>query len=114
MIHERLHALDIINERFARYFRMSLFNLIRRSIDITVKSALPELQRIFDAHADAHQHQPAGDETAARYFSALVVFPPSVVFMVVDNLFGGDGRFVTKSRRPRNSRTPSSASSGVC
>lgn len=29
--------------------------------------------------------------------TALVVFPPSVVFMVVDNLFGGDGRFVTKS-----------------
>ena len=29
--------------------------------------------------------------------SALVVFPPNLVFMVVDNLFGGDGRFVTKS-----------------
>ncbi|MCY1434658.1 Flagellar motor switch protein FliM [compost metagenome] len=29
--------------------------------------------------------------------TALVVFPPSLVFMVVDNLFGGDGRFVTKN-----------------
>src|SRR5690554_3202445 len=36
IICERLHALDIINERFARLFRISLFNLIRRNPDITV------------------------------------------------------------------------------
>jgi flagellar motor switch protein FliM len=47
-VHERLPPLDIINERFARYFRMSLFNLIRRSIDITVKSVRYQRQRIFD------------------------------------------------------------------
>ncbi|MFW6259120.1 MAG: flagellar motor switch protein FliM, partial [Halochromatium sp.] len=29
--------------------------------------------------------------------SALIVFPPNLVFMVVDNLFGGDGRFVTRN-----------------
>lgn len=33
---ERLQALEIINERFARQFRMGLFNLLRRSPDITV------------------------------------------------------------------------------
>ena len=36
VIRERLQALDIINERFARLFRVALFNLIRRSADITV------------------------------------------------------------------------------
>ncbi len=36
VVHERLHALEIINERFARQFRMGLFNLLRRSPDITV------------------------------------------------------------------------------
>ena len=41
VIHERLHALDIINERFARYFRMSLFNLIRRSICLLYTSPSP-------------------------------------------------------------------------
>src|SRR5690606_7542088 len=38
VIRERLHSLDIINERFARHFRVALFNLIRRSADITVDS----------------------------------------------------------------------------
>lgn len=38
VIRERLHSLDIINERFARHFRVGLFNLIRRSPDITVDS----------------------------------------------------------------------------
>src|SRR5690554_6269988 len=36
IIRDRLHALDIINARFARLFRIGLFNLIRRNPDITV------------------------------------------------------------------------------
>lgn len=31
VVRERLHSLEIINERFARQFRMGLFNLLRRS-----------------------------------------------------------------------------------
>src|SRR5476649_1378751 len=38
VVRERLQALEIINERFARHFRMGLFNLLRRSPDITVRS----------------------------------------------------------------------------
>lgn len=96
VIHERLHALDIINERFARYFRMALFNLIRRSIDITVKSVR------YQSYSEFSMHMPMPTNINLLAMkplrgTALVVFPPSVVFMVVDNLFGGDGRFVTKS-----------------
>src|ERR1700722_3365748 len=35
--HGRLPALAMINERFARSFRQSLYGLLRRSADITVK-----------------------------------------------------------------------------
>ena len=38
VVRERLQALEIINERFARQFRMGVFNLLRRSPDITVES----------------------------------------------------------------------------
>lgn len=31
VVRERLQALEIINERFARSYRMALFNLLRRS-----------------------------------------------------------------------------------
>ncbi len=96
VIRERLHALDIINERFARYFRTSLFNLIRRSADITVDSVR------YQSYSDFARNVPVPTNLNLLAMkplrgTALAVFPPNLVFMVVDNLFGGDGRFVTKS-----------------
>ena len=96
VIRERLHALDIINERFARYFRTSLFNLIRRSADITVDSVR------YQSYSDFSRNVPVPTNLNLLAMkplrgTALVVFPPNLVFMVVDNLFGGDGRFLTKS-----------------
>lgn len=96
VIQERLHALEIINGRFARYFRMSLFNLIRRNVDITVKGIGYQSFSEFSLRLP----MPTNINLLAMKplrGTALAVFPPSVVFMVVDNLFGGDGRFVTKS-----------------
>ncbi|MCM5703716.1 flagellar motor switch protein FliM [Larsenimonas salina] len=96
MIRRRLHGLDIINERFARRFRMALFNLIRRSADITVGQV--KYQRYIDFTRNLPV--PANINMIAikpLRGNALIVFPPNVVFLVVDNLFGGDGRFLTKS-----------------
>ena len=96
VIRGRLHALEIINERFARRFRMGLFNLIRRSADITVASVR------YQSYSDFSRNVPVPTNLNLIAMkplrgTALVVFPPSLVFMVVDNLFGGDGRFLTKS-----------------
>ncbi|GEK48009.1 flagellar motor switch protein FliM [Halomonas pacifica] len=96
VIRERLQALDIINERFARQFRMGLFNLMRRSADITVGAVR------YQSYSDFSRNVPVPTNINLIGMkplrgSALVVFPPTLVFMVVDNLFGGDGRFVTKS-----------------
>ena len=96
VIRERLHALDIINERFARNFRMGLFNLLRRSADITVESVR------YLSYSEFSRNVPVPTNINIIAMkplrgSALIVFPPSLVFMVVDNLFGGDGRFLTRS-----------------
>lgn len=96
VIRERLHALDIINERFARHFRMSLFNLLRRSADITVDSVRYQSYSEFSRNVPVPTNLNMIAMKPLRG-TALVVFPPSLVFMVVDNLFGGDGRFLTKS-----------------
>lgn len=96
VIRERLHALDFINERFARYFRNGLFNLLRRSADITVESVLYQSFSEFSRNVPVPTNLNIVSMKPLRG-SALVVFPPNLVFMVVDNLFGGDGRFVTKS-----------------
>ncbi len=96
VIRERLHSLDIINERFARHFRVSLFNLIRRSADITVHSVRYQSFKDFARNLPVPTNLNLIAMKPLRG-TGLVVFPPSLVFMVVDNLFGGDGRFVTKS-----------------
>lgn len=95
VVRERLQALEIINERFARHFRMGLFNLLRRSPDITVGPI-----KIQPYH-DFARNLPVPTNLNVIHLkplrgSALFVFAPSLVFIAVDNLFGGDGRFPTK------------------
>ena len=96
VVRERLQALEIINERFARHFRMGLFNLLRRSPDITVGAIRIQPYHEFARNLPVptnlnliHLKQLRG--------TGLVVFSPSLVFIAVDNLFGGDGRFPTKA-----------------
>jgi len=96
VIRERLHSMDIINERFARHFRVGLFNLIRRSADITVESVRYQSFKDFARNLPVPTNLNLIAMKPLRG-TALMVFPPSVVFMVVDSLFGGDGRFVTRS-----------------
>lgn len=95
-IRDRLHALEFINERFARNFRVALVELIRRNADITVDSVQ------YQSFNDFSQEIPGPTNINVVTMrplrgSALIVFPPSLVFMVVDSLFGGDGRFIVDS-----------------
>jgi flagellar motor switch protein FliM len=96
IIKERLHALDMINQRFARLFRISLFNLVRRNADITVDPIS------FESYSKYSRNVPVPTNINLVSIKplrgiALFVFPPDMVFMVVDNLFGGDGRFLARS-----------------
>ncbi len=59
VIRERLHSLEIINERFARQFRMGLFNLLRRSPDITAGSIKIQPYHEFARNGVADQPEPA-------------------------------------------------------
>lgn len=96
IIKDRLHGLDMINQRFARLFRISLFNLIRRNADITVDPFT------FQSYSNYSRNMPVPTNINLVSMkplrgTALFVFPPSLVFIVVDNLFGGDGRFLARS-----------------
>lgn len=96
VVRERLHTLEIINERFARQFRMSLFNLLRRSADISVESV--RYQRFVDFSDNIPVPTNLNIMTMKPLRgTALVVFPQALVSMIVENLFGGDGRFVTRA-----------------
>lgn len=96
IIRERMHSLDIINERFARSFRISLFNLIRRNADITVGPVEYQSYSSFARYVPVPANINLISMKPLRG-SGVIIFPPAMVFMIVDNLFGGDGRFLTRS-----------------
>ncbi|MDR3395678.1 MAG: flagellar motor switch protein FliM [Parasulfuritortus sp.] len=92
IVRGRMPTLEIINERFARNFRIGLFNLIRRTAEISVGPVsvikYSEFVRNLIVPTNlnlVHMHPLRG--------TALFVFDPNLVFLVVDNLFGGDGRY---------------------
>jgi flagellar motor switch protein FliM len=92
IVRGRMPTLEIINERFARNFRIGLFNLIRRTAEISVGPVTvikySEFVRNLVVPTNLNMvHMPPLRGTA------LFVFDPNLVFLVVDNLFGGDGRY---------------------
>ncbi|OWO84087.1 flagellar motor switch protein FliM [Photorhabdus luminescens] len=95
VIRERLQALEIINERFARHFRMGLFNMLRRSPDITVGAIKTQPYHEFARNLAVPTNLNLVHLKPLRG-TALFAFAPSLVYIAVDNLFGGDGRFPTK------------------
>lgn len=95
VVRERLQSLEIINERFARQFRMGLFNLLRRSPDITVGNIKIQPYHEFARNLPVPTNLNLVHMNPLRGTS-LFVFSPTLVFMAVDNLFGGEGRFPTK------------------
>jgi flagellar motor switch protein FliM len=92
IVRGRMHTLEIINERFARQLRSGLFNFMRRSADISVGAV--HIQK----YGEFIRHLPVPANINLLHMkplrgTALFVFDPNLVFLVVDNLFGGDGRF---------------------
>ena len=91
IVRGRMPTLEMINERFARLFRVSLYNLLRRSPEISVA---PVAIKKFSEYVHT-LHVPTNlNLVKINPFrgSALIVFDPKLVFAVVDNFFGGSGR----------------------
>lgn len=95
IVRGRMPTLEIINERFARLFRIGLFSFMRRTAEISVGpvkvSKYSEFIRnlVVPTNLNLVQIKPLRG-------TALIVFEPTLVFMIIDNLFGSDGRFHTR------------------
>jgi flagellar motor switch protein FliM len=87
----RLPALELINDRFARSLRISLYNLLHRSADITVKPLRVEAFSTYIGTLPAPSSLNLVKVTPLRG-SGLVVLDPGLVFTIVDHFFGGNGR----------------------
>ncbi|MGJ7491232.1 flagellar motor switch protein FliM [Variovorax sp. ZT4R33] len=92
VVRSRMHTLEVINERFARGLRGALLNFMRRSPDISVGPI--QIQQ----YGEFVRHLPVPANINMLHMkplrgTALFVFDPKLVFLVVDNLFGSDGRY---------------------
>ncbi|VAW87507.1 Flagellar motor switch protein FliM [hydrothermal vent metagenome] len=95
IVRGRLPTLEMINERFARLFRISLFNILRRSPEIAV-GGVQMLKFSEYVHSLFVPTSLNIVKIPPLRGSGLFVFDPKLVFIIVDNFFGGDGRFHTK------------------
>lgn len=95
IVRGRLPTLEMINERFARYLRISLFNMLRRSAEISVGGVdmLKFSEYVHSLYVPTSLNLVRADPLKG---TALFIIDPKLVFVVVDNFFGGDGRFYTK------------------
>lgn len=91
----RIPTMEIINERFARLFRIGLSNFIGHSPEISIGPVrlLKFGEFIRNLHIPTNLNIIQAKPLRGN---GLFIFDLNLVFLVVDNMFGGDGRFHTR------------------
>lgn len=91
IVRGRMPTLEMINERFARYTRISMFNLLRRTADVAVGGV-----QIIKFGEYVHSLYVPTSLNMVKIKplrgTALFILDAKLVFKLVDNFFGGDGR----------------------
>ncbi|MEE4297468.1 MAG: flagellar motor switch protein FliM [Wenzhouxiangella sp.] len=95
IVRGRMPTLEMINERFARAFRIGLFNMLRRSAEMSVESVqMMKFQEYM--HTLAVPSSLNLMRVRPLRGTSLLVMDAKLVFSVVDSFFGGSGRFYTR------------------
>ncbi|MFJ5256499.1 flagellar motor switch protein FliM [Pseudomonas sp. NPDC088414] len=91
IVRGRMPTLEMINERFARYTRISMFNMLRRSADVAVGGV-----QVMKFGEYVHSLSVPTSLNLVKIKplrgTALFILDAKLVFKLVDNFFGGDGR----------------------
>lgn len=95
IVRGRMPTLELINERFARYLRIGLFNYMHRNVEVAsgpirvLKYSEFIRNLVVPTNLNLVLVKPLRG-------TSLFIFDPNLVFLVIDNMFGGDGRFHTR------------------
>jgi len=95
VIRHRMQTLELINERFARNLRHTLLSFMRRNADITVGSVRIQKYSDFERNLPVPSNLNMVSLKPLRG-TALFTFDPHLVFLIIDSLFGGHGRYNTR------------------
>lgn len=88
-------TLELINERFARHMRISLFNMLRKTAEVSING----VQMLkFGEYQNTLYVPTSLNMVRFRPLkgTALITMEARLVFILVENFFGGDGRFHAK------------------
>jgi flagellar motor switch protein FliM len=95
IIRGRLPTLEMINDRFSRYFRVSFFNMLRKTPEISVNGI--EMIKFSEyIHTLFVPTSLSMIKMAPLRGTGLIMLDPKLVFILVDNFFGGDGTIHAK------------------
>ena len=95
IVRGRMPTMEVINERFARNIRIGLFNFIRKSPEVSIGGIKLQKYSAFLREIVVPTNFNVCTVRPLRG-SGLIVCDPSLVFAVIDALFGGIGKFHTR------------------
>jgi flagellar motor switch protein FliM len=95
IVRGRMPTMEIVNERFSRNLRLGLFNLIRRSPEVSVGAVQVQKYSAFLRELVVPTNFNIMAVRPLRG-NGLVVCEPALLFGVIDSLYGGNGKFHTR------------------
>ncbi len=95
IIRGRMPTMEIINERFARNVRLGVFNMIRKSPEVSIGGIKVHKYSAFLREIVVPTNFNIVSIKPLRG-NGLIVCDPSLIFAVIDALFGGIGKYHTR------------------
>ena len=95
IVRGRMPTMEVVNERFARNIRIGLFNFIRKSPEVSIGGIKVQKFSAFLREIVVPTNFNIMSVKPLRG-SGLIVCDPSLVFAVIDALYGGIGKFHTR------------------
>ncbi|HLU15363.1 MAG TPA: flagellar motor switch protein FliM [Burkholderiaceae bacterium] len=95
IVRHRMQTLELINERFARRMRTALLSFMRRNADITVDAIRIQKYSEFERNLPVPSNLNMVSLKPLRG-TGLFTFDPNLIFLIIDSLFGGHGRYNTR------------------
>lgn len=95
IVRHRMQTLELINERFARRMRTALLSFMRRNADITVGAIRIQKYSEFERNLPVPSNLNMVSLKPLRG-TGLFTFDPNLIFLIIDSLFGGHGRYNTR------------------
>lgn len=91
IVRGRMPTLELVNERFARHLRISLFNMMRRTAEVSINGV-----KMIKFSEYIHSLFVPTSLNMVRFKplkgTALITLEAKLVFILVENFFGGEGK----------------------